>query len=1177
MADNVFSVDDLKAALMEACGPSKETKSGKPKMEELTEQLKKLDKTIERSIVSNQQYVNELINAHNGSGQKTEKTGTKSKLFDKLDKSLYGGKDIDKKMVRGVTKALTSKSVCMNVCISTLPKAHYNKLNDIINAIRGMKVGGALGNVGGGRGATAQIANKAVAGLGGGGGAAAGGAATGGGGKAVAVGAKIGKMLATAGSGLNVVVDKLKGMDMTPEIIKGVYKDELDYMMKSRRLGYQLEGITKDRATEQAKLNIMESMPSETGVRKEVSQARMIEQRKRGLSYEEKGLKIIKAAGHASYMMADSVQEAEEIGKELTRTFVDWNLKLGLSENQVGTIGLSLGGVARATGLTGTHLAGVVKSSEQFMKNMRNAGTLTAEATKNIITFRAEAEKLGIADVADKYLQMMTSGAAFFKGESGDQALLSQIATRMGKMDELRAGTFMKSRNNMKGAAEQMPAIFQQRTGYTPEQWKAGEKGGGPDDLEKGRITTRLEMNKLDAPEKMLRLTQSFEAGSESFLQKLDKLTKQSKKGGEDGIAADKAINQMKVSEGFKYLDMLGDTMSKENVGFSTAFERVTGKFNDDEKENLQGFLGKKQGPEGLISQAADALKQAGSTVDFSSALKGATGDPEKMKKVYGDMQAEMRKLGVTEESGLDPMNKLIQQLNELNGYLKDLLAPWTAFLATIKVVINWFATIAMLGGGLLKSLSYLTDAIKWLSGIFGKGGAPAVATAAGGTKALGPVMRVLSPVMKVLGPVMKVLGPIGSAITVGMGAYKGYNEKDGVGGGGAVSGILGALTGGSKTGAQGGSWLANKLGLKGGWADTAGVVGSAAHGAGVGFGIAGPVGAAIGGAIGGLTELGKVLWTRSKDIGQWFSDVGTGIKDWIISVGESIGSWVSNAWEGIKTRISNFWQGILDIGIFWGNLIKSIVAKVYNWIAGWLGWDKMEDPSEKAAATSQEVPAFQEGGSVTGTGLAMVHAGEVVVPAVGEAGGYSIFNLSNLSKMLSEVIPVGVALGMGSGQAGSYSSRGGPIESDPFLKGMMGALDFTPMGAPIRAISSLVDAIVQQDRDIQPVALSDVHERLQNSQASIQAGPSLIRSQELERIEDYNRSQLLELKEMNKRLIQLIDAIRPGTNAILKTPTTTNNVPDKYVDTPSTSDFGYWPLGSAATDPSRGASYPAV
>lgn len=132
--------------------------------------------------------------------------------------------------------------------------------------------------------------------------------------------------------------------------------------------------------------------------------------------------------------------------------------------------------------------------------------------------------------------------------------------------------------------------------------------------------------------------------------------------------------------------------------------------------------------------------------------------------------------------------------------------------------------------------------------------------------------------------------------------------------------------------------------------------------------------------------------------IGQWFSDLGNGIKNGAISAWD----WIVGQFNGWKANISLF---INTIAGWFSNLWKSIlrgfitiwnkIANVANKAGGKLGMPTLPVINSYAVGTNY-VPEDQ---------LAFIHKGEAVVPKKYNNGGYTPNNNNETNALLEQVI----------------------------------------------------------------------------------------------------------------------------------------------------------------------------
>ena len=108
----------------------------------------------------------------------------------------------------------------------------------------------------------------------------------------------------------------------------------------------------------------------------------------------------------------------------------------------------------------------------------------------------------------------------------------------------------------------------------------------------------------------------------------------------------------------------------------------------------------------------------------------------------------------------------------------------------------------------------------------------------------------------------------------------------------------------------------------------------------------------------------------------------------------------------------------------------------------------------------------------------------------------------------------------------------------------------------------------------VEPASLTDVHERMQQRESSVEAGPTLIKSDELTSIEQNTKSQISQLIEMNRQIGELIMAMKyskPSSASNSATP----NYNTKSREIPTATDSALWPFGQHTANAYKQSSYP--
>src|SRR5260221_8157259 len=146
-----------------------------------------------------------------------------------------------------------------------------------------------------------------------------------------------------------------------------------------------------------------------------------------------------------------------------------------------------------------------------------------------------------------------------------------------------------------------------------------------------------------------------------------------------------------------------------------------------------------------------------------------------------------------------------------------------------------------------------------------------------------------------------------------------------------------------------------------------------------------------------------------------WFASIFSGVGSFINSIIDSIGS----AFSGLGSLISGVWNGIVGD-------IKQAINWIISMIDGFIGGIDsigIDIGPVHIHPNIPQIPYLASGGYIESTGLAMVHAGESVVPArasSGGVGGTQTFILEVDSVQLAQVTARGtdriVRLKLGAG-----------------------------------------------------------------------------------------------------------------------------------------------------------------
>jgi hypothetical protein len=235
--------------------------------------------------------------------------------------------------------------------------------------------------------------------------------------------------------------------NVAKNLVTGVIENERKFTQDVRALAYETAGVTAETKKLQKVYSGIEQTAFLTGVDRTEFQESY-------LNNLRKGIKSLNVAKDISIAQLNTETMIGLKAGELAETFTEWNQSFSLSTAQVADIGRGIRDVARFTGVTGQNLARAVSASQEFLKTMRNAATLTAAMAKNLIEISANAQKMGIADSLAPITKALSSTTAFFNDAGPQiQSLLVNGAASVGRLDELQKGVLLRTKAGVKDLA----------------------------------------------------------------------------------------------------------------------------------------------------------------------------------------------------------------------------------------------------------------------------------------------------------------------------------------------------------------------------------------------------------------------------------------------------------------------------------------------------------------------------------------------------------------------------------------------------------------------------------------------------------------------------------------------------------------------------------------------------
>jgi hypothetical protein len=248
------------------------------------------------------------------------------------------------------------------------------------------------------------------------------------------------------------------GVSPLDQIFGGAIKDSNTFRENLRMLLHQQQGfVSENRELEATYKNITDSVNA-SGISRGQFQELWLKNLQRGLMLEGKGDKARNlAAQRVKSVLTTAANTAQFLGMNAESTnemFMDWHYHLGLSALEVADIGRSMVQVARTTGVTGKELEKAMVSADKIMKSLKSSGSLTASASKNVITMSAAMQKFGVAEKGNELMTALSSREDFFAANDKIKSMLGRVAQNSGDpnmLNSVMTGSVLQSKSKIKG------------------------------------------------------------------------------------------------------------------------------------------------------------------------------------------------------------------------------------------------------------------------------------------------------------------------------------------------------------------------------------------------------------------------------------------------------------------------------------------------------------------------------------------------------------------------------------------------------------------------------------------------------------------------------------------------------------------------------------------------------
>ena len=534
------------------------------------------------------------------------------------------------------------------------------------------------------------------------------------------------------------------GKELAPlgSIWGNLIKEETDYQTTMRDIAYQTQGITGDMRGLQSEFLKLGENAKITGVTMAELEHAFVNNLQKGVrTSRDELLKVTKTQLNLSTIIGDK-------NNMIAEDFRNWHVSMQLSNVQLQDIARGVESTAISSGVTGDNLAKVVQHTSQYVEKMRNAGTLTAEATKGVVELLAQAEKLGVTGKIDDILKATTdSYDLLFATDKKTQNMLYAAAARAGKLDQLRAGILTQTAEGREGLAQGMEKLFRDVT-----HGKSFADLSSMSAKQKARLEIMFKNAWGVGVDEAKRMVKALHESAKPLS---DKLAEVKRKLSDQNISAEKRLqleherNKLIQNESTDFLtkwsEKADNAAEKGAVNFEEVSKAAFGNLDKNQiksmqsmAENLGDVLGsevKENVKKGIVDpsaaltistlNAAKSLKDGGHA--FIERYKKAqmTNDTKAMQDVIGDIGEEIQKQGIEEKRHLDPINDVAQWTKDTRDLLANYLKPFMPAIAAAMPILTWAAILgqgASMAEGIAKGVGDLMKLGSWGKGALGAG-----------------------------------------------------------------------------------------------------------------------------------------------------------------------------------------------------------------------------------------------------------------------------------------------------------------------------------------------------------------------------------------------------------------------------------------------------------------------
>lgn len=493
------------------------------------------------------------------------------------------------------------------------------------------------------------------------------------------------------------IQESLMGFTAFNKITEDLVKQEREFAQQVRSVAYETMGVTKESRQLQHTLTEIGKSSSITGFNRTETEKSYVNNLKRGIRDQKTALKLSKTQLNTEKLIG---LEAGGLGE----TFSDMSLQMNMSTDQMVSFGRGIKDVARNTGVTGQNLASAVKSSENIMKNYRNAANFNADAAKSAVGIMASAEKFGVSEGVGEIMSTVSQGLhGIANASSQTQTLLYQAANSVGKLGELQSGTWLQTKEGMKSAAQGIENIINRFSGVSLDQIEnlTAEQ--------KSVIDFQLRSATGRGLGELVKMQEAFMEQGKTLQDKLLDINKERKK----NLTLEEKNTLLEQERALKTsttLDVLGrlneSAKGAKNMqdALSSFQEKLPGMSEDLKALGISDKDARSAGKDALraaIDGVNQGLKKAGKqelkvgTKDIEKAMN----DPEAFRTLTEEIEKKNQELGISQKSQTDVLTDMNQTLTELNDTLRGRIQGFLGNLLDSTLGKFMYFTAAATGG----------------------------------------------------------------------------------------------------------------------------------------------------------------------------------------------------------------------------------------------------------------------------------------------------------------------------------------------------------------------------------------------------------------------------------------------------------------------------------------------